>query len=182
MIARPGRLVLIKFVIAARPLHQLLILEAPVWLLEEIGKSMRGFFWAAKERANGGQCLVSWEQICKPVEFGGLGVKDLRLQGIALRMRWSWLRRTDPSRPWQGLPLEEDEMARTAFESLVQIKVGNGELVYFWRDRWINGKFVAEIAPGRWSTVSARLRNRRTMQQALTDNVWLLDLSSRLTT
>jgi hypothetical protein len=44
MIARPGRLVLIKFVIAARPLHQLLILEAPVWLLEDIGKSMRGFF------------------------------------------------------------------------------------------------------------------------------------------
>jgi hypothetical protein len=153
-----------------------------VWLLEEIGKSMRGFFWAAKEWANGGQCLVSWEQICKPIEFGGLGVKDLRLQGIALRMRWSWLRRTDPSRPWQGLPLEEDEMARTAFESLVQIKVGNGELVYFWGDRWINGKSVAEIAPGLWSTVSARVRNRRTVQQAPTDNAWLLDLSSRLTT
>jgi hypothetical protein len=44
MIARPGRLVLVKYVMAARPLHQLLILEAPVWLLEEIGKSMRGFY------------------------------------------------------------------------------------------------------------------------------------------
>jgi hypothetical protein len=37
LIARPGRLVLVKSVIASRPLHQLLILEAPVWLLEEIG-------------------------------------------------------------------------------------------------------------------------------------------------
>jgi hypothetical protein len=104
------------------------------------------------------------------------------MQGIALRMRWLWLWRTDPSRPWQGLPLEEDEMARTAFESLVQIKVGNGELVYFWRDRLLHRKSVADIAPGLWSTVSAHVRNRRTVRQALTDNAWLLDLSSRLTT
>jgi hypothetical protein len=71
-------------------------------------------------------------------------------------------------------------MARTTFESLVQIKMGNGKLVYFWRDRWINGQSVADIAPGLWSTVSAHMKNRRTMQQALTNNAWLLDLSSRL--
>jgi hypothetical protein len=73
-------------------------------------------------------------------------------------------------------------MARTAFESVVQIKVGNGELVYFWWDRWINGQSVADIAPGLWSTVSARMKNKRTVQQALTNKAWLLDLSSRLTT
>jgi hypothetical protein len=35
MMARPGRLVLVKAVLAARPVHQLLMAEAPCWLLEE---------------------------------------------------------------------------------------------------------------------------------------------------
>jgi hypothetical protein len=74
------------------------------WVVEEINKWQRAFFWVAKDQVNGGQCLVAWDSICKPYEFGGLGVKNLRLQGLALRVRWEWLRRTDLSRPWQGLP------------------------------------------------------------------------------
>jgi hypothetical protein len=45
----------------------------------------------SKDRASGGQCLVAWKEICKPLEFGGLGVKNLRLQGLALRVRWDLL-------------------------------------------------------------------------------------------
>jgi hypothetical protein len=33
LLARAGRLVLVKTVIAAKPIHQLLVAEAPVWLL-----------------------------------------------------------------------------------------------------------------------------------------------------
>jgi hypothetical protein len=57
-------------------------------MLEEINKWMRAFFWAGKDEVQGGQCLVAWRSICKPKKFGGLGVKDLRLQGLALRVRW----------------------------------------------------------------------------------------------
>jgi hypothetical protein len=88
MIAREGRLILIKTVVAAKPIHQMLVAEAPMWLLEEIEKWQRGFFWTAKDSANGGQCLVTWNSVCKPYEFGGLGVKNLRLHGVALRVRW----------------------------------------------------------------------------------------------
>ena len=87
LIARPGRLVLVKAVMTARPVHHLLVMEAPCWLLEEIDKSLRGFFWAGKERASGGQCLVAWERVCKPQIYGGLGIKDLKLQMLALRLR-----------------------------------------------------------------------------------------------
>ena len=48
MIARAGRLTLVKSVVAARPVHQLLVAEAPCWLLEEIDKWMRGLFWAGR--------------------------------------------------------------------------------------------------------------------------------------
>jgi hypothetical protein len=43
--------------------------------------------------------LVNWEQICKPLEFGGLGIKNMRLQGLALRVKWQWMKRIDMSRP-----------------------------------------------------------------------------------
>ncbi|KAM0869563.1 hypothetical protein ACQ4PT_040591 [Festuca glaucescens] len=54
MISRPGRLTLVKAVMTARPVHHLLVLEAPCWVLEELEKNLRGFFWAGKEKAHGG--------------------------------------------------------------------------------------------------------------------------------
>jgi hypothetical protein len=141
-------LVLIKSVIMARPVHQLLIADAPVWLLEEINKWIRAFFWAAKENVNGGQCLIAWQRVCQPVCYGGLGIKNLHLQGLALRVRWEWLRRTDESRPWQGLPASKDQEARDVFDSLVKITVGNGAKTLFWRDRWLRGSRIEDHVPG----------------------------------
>ncbi|KAK1665237.1 hypothetical protein QYE76_053396 [Lolium multiflorum] len=50
LIARSGRLILIKAVVSARPIHQLLALEAPVWLIEEIDRWTRAFFGRARRR------------------------------------------------------------------------------------------------------------------------------------
>jgi hypothetical protein len=111
--------------------HHLLVPEAPCWLFDEVDKWFRGFFWNAKDRASGGQCLVAWNQVCKEFEHGGLGVKNLRLQGLALRVRWEWLRRTDPDRPWQGLPPFSDAQAREVFDKLVKIQNGDGRQVLF---------------------------------------------------
>jgi hypothetical protein len=86
------------------------------------------------EKANGGQCLVAWDQLYNPLEFGGLGIKDLKLQILALRVRWQWLQHTDMHRPWQGLPLLKDTAGRALFDSLVQIEVGYGRRVLFWRE------------------------------------------------
>ena len=87
LIHRPGRLVLVKSVISAKPIHHFMVTEAPVWVLEEIEQWMRGFFWAGKEKAHGGQCLIAWDAVCKPTYLGGLGVRNLQLQGLALRVR-----------------------------------------------------------------------------------------------
>jgi hypothetical protein len=71
-----------------------MIIDAPVWLFEEMNRSCRGFFYTAKDKANGTQCLVAWEQICRPKEMGGLGILNLRLQSLALHVRWEWLIKT----------------------------------------------------------------------------------------
>jgi hypothetical protein len=175
LIQRAGRLILIKSVITARRTHQMLVAEAPAWLLQEIASGLRAFFWVGKKKVNGGQCLVAWDKICKPTKFGGLGVKNLELQGLALRVRWEWLRRTDPLRPWQGLPMAGDREARDLFCSLAAIEIGSGARVMFWSDRWIWGRTVAEIAPLLVTLVPTRVRNRRTVEEARMNNAWILD-------
>jgi hypothetical protein len=180
LIQRLGRLTLIKAVIAARTIHQLLIAEAPVWLLDEVVKMQRAFFWAGDMEVSTGKCLVSWETVCKPTEFGGLGVKNRKLQGLALRVRWEWLRRTDPSKPWAGLPMMRDTQAEELFYSLAVIKVGDGRRTFFWLDRWVDGLRVAEIAPILVAAVSTRKKQSRTVAEGLNNNRWMLDVQGEM--
>uniref|UniRef100_A0A453IK90 Uncharacterized protein n=1 Tax=Aegilops tauschii subsp. strangulata TaxID=200361 RepID=A0A453IK90_AEGTS len=128
---------------------------------------MRSFFWDGKDKVNGGQCLVAWDTICRPKCYGGLGIKNLNWQALALRVRWEWLKRTEPNSPWQGLHMIEDRDTRELFDSLVHIDVGVGDGLLFWRDRWIHGFIVTDIAPLLQDTIHAQVANRWTVQQAL---------------
>lgn len=115
----PGRLILINSIVRARPIHHLIVANAPKWALDSIDRGCKAFFWAGSEEIHGGQCLVAWSRVCRPKELGGLGVLNLHTQGIALRLRWEWLRRTDNSKPWQGLAMSADKEMQAAFASLV---------------------------------------------------------------
>ena len=181
LIARAGRLILVKNVMSAKPVHHLLVLEPPEWVLEELNKWFRGFFWAGKKQVNGGQCLVAWDAVCRPTCYGGLGIKDLRLQGMALRVRWAWLKRVDQNRPWQGLPMCKDIVAEGVFQSLCKFRVGDGELVLFWKDRWVNGEKVSDIAPLVSAAVSTRCKNSRKVKDAMQEDSWMLDVVEELT-
>lgn len=50
-------------------------------------------------------------------------------------------------RPWQGIPFLVDKDARDVFNSLVCITVREGLKVLFWKDRWLQGKTIAECTP-----------------------------------
>jgi hypothetical protein len=39
------------------------------------------------------------------MHLGGLGVLDLRLMGIALRIIWLWLQRAKPNHPWSSMTI-----------------------------------------------------------------------------
>ncbi|XP_073362603.1 uncharacterized protein [Aegilops tauschii subsp. strangulata] len=68
-----------------------------------------------------------------------------------------------------------DEEAKAVFDTLVDIKVGSGERVLFWKDRWIHGAAAADIAPLLVTLVPARTVNRRTVCQALDGASWTQD-------
>jgi hypothetical protein len=78
----------------------MLALDLPKWFFKAIDKMRRGFLWKGQEQANGGNCLVSWAKVQRPYMYGGLGVHDLKKMSWALRIRWAWSLKADPSKPW----------------------------------------------------------------------------------
>lgn len=57
-------------------------------ILKKINKIIRDFLWHGKSDACGGHSLVNWDRVCRPIELGGFGIRDLWHTGIALRTRW----------------------------------------------------------------------------------------------
>jgi hypothetical protein len=121
---------------------------------------------------------VAWDSVCRPLSMGGLGIKDLGLQSLALRVRWLWLDRTDHTRPWHGLKLPKDTATLEVFQSLAHITVGNGASVLFWLDRWIHGRTAKEIAPRVVDLVPTRRRNNARVAEALHQNRWVQDIAA----
>ncbi|WVZ57357.1 hypothetical protein U9M48_007751 [Paspalum notatum var. saurae] len=84
----------------------------------------------------------------------------------------SW-NKTDPSKPWAGLPVQVHRNAKALFDVAVVSVVGNGETIKFWTDRWLQGKNVAEHCPTLFKLIPKRAVKQRTVTQGVTDRVEL---------
>jgi hypothetical protein len=124
---------------------------------------------------------VAWEKVQRPLEYGGLGIHNLELLGYALRIRWLWAQKTNPDRPWAGLHVPVPTMAKALFDVAVDAIVGNGEEILFWKDRWLDGHTLVELAPCLFKTIPKRIVNRRTVAQALDNRNWVHDIKGALT-
>ena len=105
---------------------------------------------------------------------------DLELFGYALRMRWLWLRKTDPNRPWLGLAEEKEPVVEAMFQASIYIELGDGCTTLFWSDRWLQGKSLIDLAPC-LCNAGVRIRTRRTVAQALLNGQWIKDITGALT-
>ncbi|KAJ3687028.1 hypothetical protein LUZ61_016192 [Rhynchospora tenuis] len=95
-----GRLVLVKSVLSALPLHYMQVLKLPSWLIHHLDSIRRRFFWKGTDKCLGGHCLVNWKQCCLPKRSGGLGILDLAVQNQALLLKWLWKLKTEPDATW----------------------------------------------------------------------------------
>jgi hypothetical protein len=95
-------------------------------------RSEEVFFGVAVRMSRGGDhCLLSWGRVCRPLELGGLGISSLQKMCWALHMRWIWLQKTDPGRPWANLPIQVPYKARSFFSVDLILEVGNGANILY---------------------------------------------------
>ena len=68
------------------------------------------------------------------------------------------------------------QIARALFDVAVDYILGSGESIKFWKDRWLQGRTLAEIAPNLYNSVPKRVVKTRTVAQALVNRGWVADI------
>ena len=75
---------LIKSVLSSMPIFQSAILVAPKGNLTKIKSLLRIFLWKGGKHNENMLHLISWGKRSKPIIEGGLQVRDLRFQNLAM--------------------------------------------------------------------------------------------------
>jgi hypothetical protein len=85
-----GRVVLINSVLASITVFFLSFLKMPVKVRKNIVRLQRNFLWGGASGDKDKIPWVSWKDVCRPKDEGGLGVKDLGWFNLALLAKWRW--------------------------------------------------------------------------------------------
>lgn len=167
MLNRSRRLVLARSTLAAIPVHISIVVAVAPWAIKAIETLIRGFLWYGSEATFGGKCAFAWVNISWPTNLEGLGIPNLQLLGMALRLRWLWLARTDTMKAWSALRFPQGKLEKSFFEASISVMVGNGEHALFWLDNWIDECSIKTLESNLWAAVPARTRNSRTVRDGL---------------
>jgi hypothetical protein len=62
----------------------------------------------------------------------------------------------------------------------VTTEVGNGNNTKFWKDKWLNGKRIADLFPRLIGAIPKRVINCRTVQEAIVSAKWISDIRGAL--
>jgi hypothetical protein len=73
-----------------------------------------------------------------------------------------------------------DAQAVEVFQSFARFTIGDVRRVFFWRDRWIDGRTAEEIAAVVVALVSTRRKNNHMVSEAINENVWIADIAGQL--
>jgi hypothetical protein len=175
LLTRAGRLIIVQTVLSSMTIYLMMAMDLPSWVFKAIDKIRRNFLWRGRKEAIGGHCLVAWNKVTRPKEFGGLGILNLYLMSWALRLRWLWLKKTDTGKPWASFKINDHPTVKAFFSAAVSSVVGNGKNTLFWTGKWIDGQSLSQLAPHLVKLVSSRAKMRN-VHDALNSRNWVHDI------
>jgi len=170
----------VQYVLTTMLIYLAMAIDLPPWAIKAIDKIRRGFVWRGRKEAKGGHCLIAWPKVCRAKELGGLGISDLKSLGIALRVRWPWLKKFEPNKPWASLPLQVSKDVECLLSLAIITEIGEGANTLFWKDKWLTSKSIQDLAPNLYALVSKRRASRRTVMAALDEEKWLEDIQGEI--
>ncbi|XP_026422703.1 uncharacterized protein LOC113318700 isoform X1 [Papaver somniferum] len=154
-----GRTILIKSVLDTVSNHVMSMLKFPKGLVNKIDKFRRDFLWGG-DKDSRKMHNINWLTVCSPVVNGGLGVRDLDFDNMALLAKMAWRVSKNPESEVASLlkakyikdsdfwSSKSKNGCTTCWRSLVKGKdiikgslrwcICDGSQVDFWRDTWID--------------------------------------------
>ena len=94
-LSRAGRLTLIKSNISGMPNHLMSCFKCPTNMINKMEALRRNFFWGSSSVDP-----IAWNDICKPKNKGGLGIRLFSCYNKAALSKLGWKILTDPNNLW----------------------------------------------------------------------------------
>ncbi|KAL0295420.1 UNVERIFIED_CONTAM: putative ribonuclease H protein [Sesamum radiatum] len=151
-----GRIQLIKSVLMSLNVYWAMAFILPKGVIREVEKKMRTFLWKGNSAV--GYPKVAWNVVCKPIEEGGQGIRDILALNKALMSRHLWnVIQNNQSSIWvkwiAHTRLRHKSVwtvdvkggswgwrkilrLRSALLPYIEFKIGDGESFSLWHDPW----------------------------------------------
>ena len=166
-LSKGGKVTLIKSTLSSLPTYFLSLFPIPVRDANWLEKLQREFLWCEMGESTKFH-LVSWPDICEPVQRGGLTIKNLRRFNQALSGKWLWRYGVERGALWikvidakygsmwggwcldivrgsYGLSLWKNiHKDWPSFSTALSFEVADGAKVHFWHDRWCGALCLKE--------------------------------------
>ena len=101
-LSKGGRVTLIKSTLSNIPTYYLSLFPIPVGVAHRIEKIQRDFLWGGLGE-DFKYHLVSWDRVCTPLCYGGLGIRKLLLYNQALLGKWIWRYAREKEALWRKI-------------------------------------------------------------------------------
>ena len=196
-----GRLTLLKSVLGSIPIFHMSMFRVPSKVLQ-ILESIRGRFFNGHEIGSKKMSWVKWNNVLTDKKRGGLGVSSLYALNRGLMIKWLWKFFVHKDSLWTkvitaihgvngNVSSSGEKAGRSCWLAIVDevralhkkgvyvfdfmnLKLGNGEMVKFWLDRWYEGGILKDLFPRLFAlenmkevTVSSKLNGDN-----LVDSFW----------
>uniref|UniRef100_A0A7C9AA13 Reverse transcriptase domain-containing protein n=1 Tax=Opuntia streptacantha TaxID=393608 RepID=A0A7C9AA13_OPUST len=170
LLSRGGRLTLLKSTLWSLPIYFMSLFTIPASIAHQLERIMRDFLWNSNSSCNGLH-WVNWDEVCRPKQEGGLGIRPLRVMNEALKTKWLWRFAKEDNAMWKNVIKAKygtDDLGWWSkmssfshgvgfwksisaclerFKSLVHFEVKDGSRVLFWHDIWCGDHSLKTLFP-----------------------------------
>ncbi|KAK8277284.1 hypothetical protein V6Z12_D10G255900 [Gossypium hirsutum] len=141
-----GRLTLVKSVLLLIPNYFMTTAQIPIMICKEIEKVVRTFLWGSNNERKK-VALVSWSDVCRAVDKGGLGIRRLYDQNMLFLLKLGFNLVTNTNSLWvrilrnkyniHGIIPKDLHRSNCSYKGIIWI-IHDGGMVNFWNDVWLH--------------------------------------------